>query len=305
RLSAAEQSSSDEVKARRDLLKSADRVLFLGDSITYSGAYVTDVELWMRTQEWLPKVPHVINTGLSSETVSGLSEEDHAGGQFPRPDLATRLDSVLKTTKPDLVFACYGMNCGIYKPLDEKRFEKYQDGIRLLQQKVKATGAELILITPPYYDDQVAKGDFSYNAVLTAYSEWLLTLRGEGQPVIDLHSSMQAAVEDRRKADPAFTFQKDAVHPDTAGHWAIAQAIIRWFGDEESANADSPTALISEAENADEIVALAHQRMAVLRDAYLTAAGHERPRVPQGIAIHDAEKKASELDAQLKDALKK
>lgn len=303
--SAAEPPTSDEIDVRRKLLDRSDRILFLGDSITYSGAYVTDVELWMRTQEWLSELPHVINTGLSSETVSGLSEEGHAGGQFPRPDLATRLDSVLRTTKPDLVFACYGMNCGIYLPLDEERFAKYQDGIRLLQQKVRSTGANLILITPPYYDDQIANGDFSYNDVLTTYSEWLLTLRGEGQPVIDLHSSMQAEVNARRQNDAEFTFQKDAVHPDTAGHWAIAQAIIRWFGDEESANAESSAALLGEVENADEIVTLAHQRMSVLRDAYLTAAGHERPGVPQGIAIYDAEKKAAELQTQMEDALHK
>ena len=37
----------------------------------------------------------VINCGLPSETVSGLSEPDHAGGKFPRPDLHERLGRVL------------------------------------------------------------------------------------------------------------------------------------------------------------------------------------------------------------------
>src|SRR2546425_2764856 len=36
-----------------------------------------------------------LNLGLPSETVSGLSEEGHAGGQFPRPDLLERLARVL------------------------------------------------------------------------------------------------------------------------------------------------------------------------------------------------------------------
>ena len=71
-----------------------------------------------------------INVGLPSETVSGLSEEGHAGGQFPRPDLHERLGRVLEQIRPDLVFACYGMNDGIYLPFNEERFEvQTRDGM--------------------------------------------------------------------------------------------------------------------------------------------------------------------------------
>lgn len=54
----------------------------------------------------------VINAALPSETVSRLSEFNHADGKFPRPCLFTRLPSVLERTKADVVFACYGMNDG-------------------------------------------------------------------------------------------------------------------------------------------------------------------------------------------------
>ena len=37
--------------------------------------------------------------------------------KIPRPDLHERLERVLTQTKPDLVFARYGMNDGIYLPL--------------------------------------------------------------------------------------------------------------------------------------------------------------------------------------------
>src|ERR1041385_874446 len=97
------------------------RVVFLGDSITYSGTYVAMVEAYFLTRR-PDRVIEFINLGLPSETVSGLSEDGHAGGQFPRPDLHERLARVLKQTKPDLIFACYGMNDGIYLPLNEERF---------------------------------------------------------------------------------------------------------------------------------------------------------------------------------------
>ena len=91
---------------------SASRIVFLGDSITHSGQYIEFVETVLLANT--DKHYEILDLGLSSETVSGLSEEGHAGGKFPRPDLHERLDRVLATTKPELVIACYGMNCGIY-----------------------------------------------------------------------------------------------------------------------------------------------------------------------------------------------
>src|SRR4029077_19071273 len=159
-----------------------------GDSITAAGQYVGYVDAWLATQSKQP--PTIIDCGLPSETVSGLSEEGHAGGAFPRPDLAERVDRVLALTKPDLVIACYGINCGIYQPFDQKRFERYQSGMERLKNKVEKAGAKLIVMTPPCFDDQRSKMSFSYNAVLGKYSSWLVSQRDKGWLVIDLHSTM-------------------------------------------------------------------------------------------------------------------
>src|SRR5688500_7174596 len=107
---------AEEPATPEKLVQDAKRIVFLGDSITAGGGYVAAFEAWLLASG--KPTPMVINMGLPSETVSGLSEEGHAGGAFPRPDLAERLERVLKTAKPDLVFACYGMNCGIYEPFD-------------------------------------------------------------------------------------------------------------------------------------------------------------------------------------------
>ena len=96
--------SSDSSNVERmNLLQNAKRILFLGDSITYAGEYISWFDAWLVSQE-LANRAVVINAGLPSETVSGLSEAGHAGGQFPRPDLAERLTRVLNATQPDLVF---------------------------------------------------------------------------------------------------------------------------------------------------------------------------------------------------------
>ena len=118
-------SSRSEDKPSRPPLAGVRRVVFLGDSITYAGGYIAYLEAFLRLDD--PKLRcEFLDLGLPSETVSGLTEPGHAGGQFPRPDLHERLDRVLAQTKPDLIVACYGMNDGIYHPFSEARFGEIQ-----------------------------------------------------------------------------------------------------------------------------------------------------------------------------------
>lgn len=286
-----------------ELLKSARRVIFLGDSITFAGQYIAATEAWMLTQGW-DRLPEVIDVGLPSETVSGLSEDGHAGGQFPRPVLSERLDRVLEETKPDLVFACYGMNCGIYLPFAEERFAKYQAGIHELKTKVEAAGSRLILITPAHHDDQRAKRPYSYNDVLSRYSQWLISQRDAGWVVIDLHGPMTAEVTARRSKLPEFTFQPDAVHPNAEGQWFVACQLIGALGDDSVGRFSSAEAMLSARGVPPTVMKLCEQRMAVRRDAYLSAAGHKRPGVKAGLPIPEAEAKARELTLQIGQALK-
>jgi lysophospholipase L1-like esterase len=280
-------------------LAESQRLVFLGDSITAAGGYVTDFEAWLVSRK-SDKAPHIIDCGLPSETVSGLSEEGHAGGAFPRPDLHERLERVLKLTKPDLVIACYGINCGIYEPFDKQRFERYQHGIFRLKELVEAAGAQLFLVTPPYYDDKRAPKPFSYNAVLDRYSDWLLGQRKQGWQVIDLHGPMTREVERRRKTDPEFTFQPDGVHPNDAGHWFIAQQLIRFFGDGQAAAAETPEAMLAARGLPAELLKVVRQRVNVLKDAYVGAAGHKRPGVAKGLPVAEAEVQANKLSAEIR-----
>jgi len=278
-----------------DLVRASTRIATLGDSITQDGRWVADLAAWMEERGL---TADVINVGLSSETVSGLTEVQHAGGKFPRPDLFDRLDAVLRVTKPDLVLAMYGMNCGIYLPLDDGRFAKFKDGIERLHAAAEKAGAKIIHLTPPIYEKQPGKpgpaGDADYDAVLTAYSEWLLSKRADGWAVIDVHGPMKAALEARRKDDANATFTPDCIHPNDEGHWAICRAVIAGLGDEAAAaDKDLPVKLAP-------FLPEATERMKVLRDAYREAAGHARPGTPKGLSIGEAEAKARRLTESLR-----
>ncbi len=282
----------------------AKRILFLGDSITYRGTYVEFIEAALIAQYSDAKY-EVINLGLGSETVSGLSEEGHAGGRFPRPNLHDRLDRALAEVKPDLVIACYGMNDGIYLPLAEDRFAAYRQGLVRLRAKVIASGARIIHLTPPVFDplpipDRVksvggkpAKFYEGYNSVLGAYTEWLMEQsRQHGWTVWDLHTEMNAALARHRESDPQFTFARDGVHPDAAGHAVMAQPVLRAWGlrTKTDGTPDHP--------RGEAILKLVQQKQRLLRDAWLSQVGHERPGVTPGLPLEEAGPKADKLDAE-------
>jgi len=298
--------SSSSMVFAEDFFPGVKRIVFLGDSITYAGEYVDFLEAYFAVH-FPDRNFEVIDVGLPSETVSGLSEKGHAGGAFPRPDLHERLDRVLAKTKPDLVFACYGMNDGIYLPYAEDRFGKFRDGILRLRAKVEAAGAQLVHLTPPTFDPgplgkravaKDAKGSDKpfelYNDTLGRYSEWLLAQRAKGWRVIDIHGPMDQALAERRATNPDFRFAGDGVHPNVAGHWVIARAVLDGLG---QATDDFTT----NASYAD-LIKLVHARGRILTDAWLTETRHLRPGMNKGLPLAEAKAKASELEPKIREA---
>ncbi len=285
-----------------DFLPGVKRIVFLGDSITQSGEYVDQCALFLRLR--FPTRPfEVLDLGLSSETVSGLSEAGHAGGKFPRPNLHERLDRVLTKTRPDLVIACYGMNDGIYLPPSPERLERFQDGMRRLHEKAEQAGAQIIHLTPPVFDAVPLTGRTSpdgaglpftgYDDVLAQFSTWLLDQRSAGWRVFDIHGPMREELQKRRAADPGFRYAGDGVHCNAAGHAIMAGALLRGL--------DQPFDAAAAERNAD-LFQLVKQRRKLLADAWLSACGHLRPGIAPGLPLEGAQGRASELTRRI-DAL--
>jgi lysophospholipase L1-like esterase len=219
-------------------LQDGQRVVFLGDSNTFAGGYVAVVDAFLFTR-FPDKKFELLNLGLPSETVSGLSEPDHP---YPRPDVHERLERVLARTKPDVVVVCYGMNDGIYSPFAEERFKKYQEGTRKLMDQATKAGAKVVLLTPLPFDPQPVKDKLQpkgaekyswlkpyedYDDVLTRYSEWLLTLRDQGPVVADPHGAINRYLAAARKDDPKYTLAGDGIHPSATGHALAARELLR------------------------------------------------------------------------------
>ena len=214
------------------------RVLWLGDSITQAGDYVTFV-LYYLDRQYPNAHFDIVAVGLSSETASCLSEKAHP---FPRPCVVERLQRALDLVKPQIVIACYGMNDGIYHPFSVGRFSAFQQGILRIIRASRSAGARVILLTTPPFDPIPVKHlagpdatDFSYREPFGRYDEtladfarWEMTLDPRKQAtVIDLHGPMDAYLEARRRTEPHFSLSPaDGIHPVLEGHLLMARLVL-------------------------------------------------------------------------------
>ena len=225
---------------RESFLKKGERVVFLGDSITMDGLYIAVLDWLIRTRQPDSDIS-LMNLGLASETVSGLSEPHHP---WPRPGVHERVQRVLEKAKPTTVFICYGMNDGIYAPFDEARFQAYQSAMTELVAKCKAAGARVVILTPPPFDAPsvtarmlpAGGGDYGYmspfaeyDTVITRYGEWLLGTVGLADKVIDLHAPVAAALQSWRAGHPGWR-SGDGVHCVASVHWLFAMLIAESIG---------------------------------------------------------------------------
>jgi lysophospholipase L1-like esterase len=279
-------------------------ILVLGDSITAAGHYVDDVETYLLLHE-RERLPSLVALGLGSETVTGLTEPEHP---FPRPNVHDRLDRALNAVQPDIVWACYGMNDGIYHPFSEARFAAYQQGIRKLIDKSHAVGAKVVLLTPPPYAGSVIHvagpkpgepygyqtPEPHYDDVLKRYSEWTLSLAGkENVDVIDVRTPLVPHLAKSYEG-------KDPIHPNRFGHELMAEAILAHLGYETGNNIiETGVSSRKDDEGWQQVRDLVAKRRRVLDNTLLWEIGHSRPGERPKMTIDEARRQAVDIDRQL------
>lgn len=290
-------------------LNGVKRIVFLGDSITQGGDYVTDFECWLAANGLKSEV---INLGLGSETASDLTAEENAGHLkahgFGRPMVSERLDRALAATKPDLLVVCYGMNDGSSLPSNDEGLKRFSEAITRLRDAALKSGAKrVVLCTPPVRDD---KGDAKlkfHDENLTRYTEWLLAKRAVGWDVVDFHGPMRKALDEGRAKNPAFLLSPDGVHPNREGHWIMARELLTQFLGAKLDGVASAEALFTA--KGPESRKLVDQRMHLRFSAWMTKIGHTRPGVAggpgakPGPSIEQANESAAAITKQIEALL--
>ena len=295
-------------------IKQAKRIVFLGDSITFQGDMVVNTELWLK-KLYPNKVFEIINVGLPSETITGLSEAGHAKGTFPRPYVHDRLISVLDKTQPDLIIAMYGINCGIYQSFNDKKDKRFQQGYLALNKAINERNIPAVYITPPMYDHQKGSIDaLDYNdKVLGSFSNWLLQKRVDGWHVIDLYNEMNRQIITLRKDRPDYFYQHDGIHMVDDGYWLLTDLIMNYFEPEKIIMNQQSTLYISDSlslaetlsKSPQKLLTLTNKKMQLTRDAWLTYTGHTRPKLPVGLPMNQYKIELKALEKQITKILDK
>ena len=323
--------SADDSPFSKAAIEDGDQILFLGDSITQSGAYVAFIQLHLwHTHPDLEF--EIVNVGLGGETASGNNEPTHP---YPRPTIHERLPRILKATDPDLVLICYGMNDGIYHPFGSSRFADYRNGMdRLVQTYEKmAVPVPVVLMTPTLFDLPSARQRapmvpdsaddypfaynntfFAYDQVLQRYAEWVKSESRRAVASVDLHSALYRFVRANRAMDKGYRFG-DGVHPPTEGHLEMALTILQSLGIEEARDDAyarllrlTNVALIDDPGPPAKPTPLWQkmlQRERLLSAAWRETIGHTKPNKSKALPLEKAKAEAAKLEAEIRVLLAK
>jgi len=120
---------------------------------------------------------------------------------------------------------------------------------------------------------------------------------------------MKRFTEAHRKVDSAFgiaafALAEDGVHPGEAGHWIMAKQVLLYLGEKGVARALDIHAALADTPKGEVILKLVAERQSIMKDAWLTAAGHKRPMMNVGIPLDEAKEKYDEIEKEIRGLMK-
>lgn len=195
-------------------LRDAETIVFTGDSITEQHLWTAMVETYLTTR-YPAKTLTFHNAGWGGDTARGGN---------------ARLERDVLGLRPTLAFVAYGMNDGAYTTFDQWILDAWLPPLRSIVGRLEAAGARSMLIAPSPVDphDEKTRWLDGYNATLERMGAALRITGTElDVPVADTYAPVAAAMRLAASASPAQeSLVPDGIHPDIAGHLAMAHGIL-------------------------------------------------------------------------------
>jgi len=199
------------------ILKSGDRVVFYGDSITEQTLYTRYIQQYIDCRYPNLKI-HFYNAGWSGDT---------AGGALGR------LDRDVLILKPTVVTLFFGMNDGGYQAVNPDLTAAYTKNMEGIITALQAKNVRVIVFTPGSVDpekQQARLGDTHYNDTLAGLAQVAITLaKKHNCTYVDVHDPMLAYRTAERLKDPNFSLTPDGIHPFPYGHMLMTSIMLTGF----------------------------------------------------------------------------
>lgn len=205
-----------------------DRVIFVGNSITEAGAYVSYIYLYYMTH-FPGKKLVILNGGIGGDKAS---------------DIYRRLDYDILAKKPSVLVLTFGMNDTGYYEFNNsdaaktaaERIAASRSSYRQIEQRLLKLPAiqKVMMSSSPY--DETAKIPGNYfpgkqTAMLEIIKFQELAAQKNNWPFTDLFRPMKALNEQLQQKDSTFTMiGPDRIHPGNAGHLVMASLFLKSQG---------------------------------------------------------------------------
>jgi lysophospholipase L1-like esterase len=217
-LALAAMSSALLAPAHADILvKSGEKVAFLGDSITQGG--------WSSSKGYVKLVAAGLKAnGVDIEVIpAGIS--GHKSN-----DMLKRLDKDVLEKKPQWMTLSCGVN-DVWHGVKGVPLEDYKKNIREIMEKAAAANVKVVMLTATVIHENL---DSPENQKLEAYNAFLRDLAKEKNlPTADLNAMFQERIKAANTPDKKI-LTSDGVHMNPEGDRVMAEGVLKAFGLDEA-----------------------------------------------------------------------
>lgn len=196
------------------LVKSGEKIAFMGDSITAGG---------------MDSPIGYCRLVISALEVNGITATPIAAGVSGHKSnqMLERLERDVLSKKPEWMTLSCGVN-DVWHGSNGVPLEPYKKNISEIVEKCKAAGVKVMILTATMIGEDAANAN---NQKLAPYNDFLRQLaKDQNFLIADLNGDMQAALKKIGSNGKTNVYTRDGVHMNPKGDMLMAESILRTFG---------------------------------------------------------------------------
>jgi lysophospholipase L1-like esterase len=204
------------------VVKTGESIAFMGDSITYFGAYMKDTPYF--STENPGGYVRLVASGLASQGINVAVIPAGIGGNNSKHMLG-RLEKDVLSKKPTWMTLSVGVNDVMHKAVE---LEEYKTNVTAILDRAQEAGVKVVLLTATQIGLPVTG---EANVKLAGYNAFLReTAKARNLPLADVNAAMVAEQESLEKAGIKRALTTDGVHMNIYGDMVMARGVLAAFG---------------------------------------------------------------------------
>jgi lysophospholipase L1-like esterase len=204
------------------LVKPGESIAFLGDSITYFGAFAKDAPYF--SKENPGGYVRLVASGLAAHGIDVTVIPAGIGGNTSTHMLG-RLEKDVLAKKPTWMTLSCGVNDVMHKAVE---LDAYKAAVTAILDRCQQAGVKVVVLTATQIGLPVTNPT---NVKLDGYNTFLReTAQARDLPLADVNAAMAAEQDALAKAGVKRALTTDGVHMNIYGDMVMAKAVLAAFG---------------------------------------------------------------------------